>query len=166
MCREAYIQASIFSGIAQTCALIGAPLFGFLIDYTRSVHSTHKIICILISSSFAFIGYYSLYFSHPIHSSFLTILILMILIGLGEIGMVVSNLALVTESSSVASNSRGSVAGVSSACGALGILVISKLGGILFDGWNQGAPFLIVAVGHVIVICIAGYVILSNIYTK
>lgn len=69
------------------------------------------------------------------------------LAGLGEIGMVVGSLSLVT-SVSVPVHVRGAVAGVSSFCGAIGILVNTKLGGYLFDAWTEGAPFFLMAVGH------------------
>ena len=29
-CRDAYVLASILSGVAQTCALLGAPMFGYI----------------------------------------------------------------------------------------------------------------------------------------
>jgi predicted MFS family arabinose efflux permease len=80
-------------------------------------------------------------------------------VGLGEIGMIISNLSLVTSQATVSPKIRGSVAGVSSACGAIGILVSSKLGGALFDSWNEGAPFLLMALGHIVALFLAAYCI-------
>ncbi|KAI8851250.1 hypothetical protein BC829DRAFT_387673 [Chytridium lagenaria] len=62
--------------------------------------------------------------------------------------MVIGSLQLVTSNASVPSHMRGSVAGISSACGAIGILFTSKLGGWLFDNWFKGAPFMLLAIGH------------------
>lgn len=39
---------------------------------------------------------------------------------------------------------KGTIAGVYSLCGGLGILLLTKGGGLLFDKWNPGAPFWVV----------------------
>ena len=36
---------------------------------------------------------------------------------------------------------KGTIAGVYSLCGGLGILLLTKGGGLLFDKWNSGSPF-------------------------
>ncbi|KAK0645848.1 hypothetical protein B0T16DRAFT_428837 [Cercophora newfieldiana] len=41
---------------------------------------------------------------------------------------------------------KGSVAGVYSWCGGAAILLLTKLGGYLFDNWTNGAPFYMMAV--------------------
>jgi MFS family permease len=41
---------------------------------------------------------------------------------------------------------KGSVAGVYSWCGGAAILLLTKLGGFLFDSWSTGAPFYLMAV--------------------
>ena len=69
------------------------------------------------------------------------------LAGLGEMGMVVGALSLVT-SSSIPKHIRGSVAGISTFVGSIGILFNTKLGGYLFDVWTEGAPFFLIAMGH------------------
>jgi MFS family permease len=68
------------------------------------------------------------------------------LIGLGEIGMIVISLALVTK----IKESNGSVAGIYSFFGALGIMVNTQLGGYLFDTWTSTAPFFVMVIGHAI----------------
>jgi hypothetical protein len=40
---------------------------------------------------------------------------------------------------------KGSVAGVYSWCGGAAILLLTKLGGYLFDVWSTGAPFYLMA---------------------
>ena len=72
--------------------------------------------------------------------------------------MVIGSLSLVTNAS-IPPKVRGSVAGVSSFFGAIGILLNTKLGGYLFDSWKEGAPFLLVSIGHGIV-CIVAVVLL------
>ncbi|KAK3357748.1 hypothetical protein B0T25DRAFT_499284 [Lasiosphaeria hispida] len=41
---------------------------------------------------------------------------------------------------------KGSVAGVYSWCGGAAILLLTKLGGYLFDSWSPGAPFYLMAI--------------------
>jgi hypothetical protein len=41
---------------------------------------------------------------------------------------------------------KGSIAGIYSLAGGAGILLLTKLGGALFDSWTPGAPFFIMAI--------------------
>ena len=50
---------------------------------------------------------------------------------------------------------RGGVAGVYSLCGCIGIMIVSKVGGVLFDKWMKGAPFLLLGIGHGLVALLA-----------
>nr|KAJ3418993.1 hypothetical protein HK105_007548 [Polyrhizophydium stewartii] len=142
-CREAYVLSSIISGVTQTFALIGAPLFGFLAD------KLYRPLVLLIASVMAMVGYFLLFLSTDPHSkmNYFTAF----LVGVGEIGMVTLSLTFVT-ASSVPREARGGVAGVSSLFGAVGILIITKLGGYLFDSWSSGAPFFVVSVMHILCI--------------
>ena len=45
---------------------------------------------------------------------------------------------------------RGSIAGMYSLAGGAGILVLTKLGGVLFDSWLPGAPFFLMAIFNAI----------------
>ncbi|KAJ3289610.1 hypothetical protein HDU79_003914 [Rhizoclosmatium sp. JEL0117] len=145
VCAAAFKRASAISGVAQTFALVGAPLFGFLAD------RFHASNVVLFNALLGLISYLFMFYADPIQAYVFAIVIF---VGLSEIGLVIGNISLVTNSKSVDKSIRGSVAGVSSACGAVGILLSSKLGGWLFDHWREGAPFLVLAVGHLLaVIC-------------
>lgn len=61
------------------------------------------------------------------------------------IGMIITSLSLVTSNVFVNPEIRGSVAGCYSLVGVLGILISTKLGGILFDAWTYTAPFLVMS---------------------
>ncbi|KAJ3058362.1 hypothetical protein HDU98_005520 [Podochytrium sp. JEL0797] len=148
-CRDAYSRAMMVSGIAQTAALVGAPIFGILSD---RFHATNIV---LLSAIMGLISYTCMFFANPLLNSILAIAVFL---GLAEIGLIVCNMSLVTSSKSVDESVRGSVAGISSACGSIGILVTSKLGGYLFDNWKEGAPFLILAVGHLVAVLCGIYV--------
>lgn len=73
--------------------------------------------------------------------------------------MIVTSLSLVTCDLYVDPRVRGSVAGCYSVCGGLGLLVSSKLGGLLLDIWKPTAPFLVVAIFSLLCVVIALVVI-------
>jgi MFS family permease len=54
-------------------------------------------------------------------------------------------LGLVTSNEHVNPEIRGSVAGCYSLFGGLGLLITTKVGGLLFDVWSQTSPFLIMS---------------------
>jgi len=69
--------------------------------------------------------------------------------GISQIGFIVTSLGLST-GPYVDSSIRGSVAGAYSLTGGCGILLLTKLGGFLFDKWTPGAPFYIMALLNVV----------------
>eukprot|EP00743_Colponemidia_sp_Colp-15_P010293 GILK01011319.1.p1 GENE.GILK01011319.1~~GILK01011319.1.p1 ORF type:complete len:493 (-),score=44.09 GILK01011319.1:520-1935(-) len=135
-CPEAYRTASILSGIAQTCALVAAPLIGFLLDRTSRVNG------VILAAFAGILGYGSVYFiSNPASPALYGSVCL---IGVAEIAMIITSQVLVTQR--MRADLHGSVSGAFSFVGGLGILVGSQLGGFLFDKWTESAPFIIFAV--------------------
>ena len=53
---------------------------------------------------------------------------------------------------------RGSVIGTFTACGALGMLIASGVGGFLFDNWTNTGPFLFMGIINAGVLLFAIYV--------
>ena len=53
---------------------------------------------------------------------------------------------------------RGAVIGMVGFFGAVGILIISKLGGWAFDEWRPGAPFIIMSIANLVLLLFAIYV--------
>ncbi|KAI9594926.1 major facilitator superfamily domain-containing protein [Syncephalis fuscata] len=148
-CREAFKVASSLSGVAQVFALLGAPLFGFLSDrFSRGVS-------VMVAGLLGFIGCFGFGLGHSPTAGINYFW--MCLIGLGEIGTIVTSLAL-AGGYYVPEDIRGSVAGVYSFIGGLGIMLASKLGGTLFDIWWQGGPFVVMGVLHIVVFLAAGIV--------
>ena len=136
-------------------------MFGYLSD------KVSKPFSVFLSGIIGFAGYFWMFMSSDPTSKIMYFVVC--LAGLGEIGMVVGGLSLVT-SSCIPKEIRGSVAGVSSFFGALGVLFNTKLGGYLFDTWREGAPFFLIAIGHLIA-CILSFILLcidfvSNRYKK
>ncbi|KAJ3406026.1 hypothetical protein HDU80_000304 [Chytriomyces hyalinus] len=152
-CASAYSRAYMISGICQTAALLGAPLFGYLCDRISGVN------VVLLNAVIGCGFYFWMFAADPMKN---IVIFIVILVGLSEIGLVIGNLALVTNNESIDPSIRGSVAGISSVCGSIGILMTSKLGGYLFDKWNNGAPFFVLAIGHLIALLFGAYVVISQ----
>ena len=78
------------------------------------------------------------------------------MLGIGQISGILASQVLVAQEAPAAI--RGAVIGFVGFFGALGILVISKAGGIAFDLWRPGAPFLIMAGANAVLLIFALWV--------
>ncbi|KAJ9151942.1 Major facilitator superfamily transporter [Pleurostoma richardsiae] len=185
--RQAYILASILTGVSQLIALICAPLFGYV-----SSRSGRFNVPIVVATAFGIIGYAAFpNLSTPEYKDVKgrggtpAVFLLVSLIGISQIGAIVCSLGslgrgviaadvpapLDSESEgsrdqqweeteallgggpvSVAPQSasrvqlKGTIAGVYSWCGGAAILLLTKLGGFLFDKWTRAAPFYLMAI--------------------
>ncbi|KAL2022551.1 hypothetical protein VTK56DRAFT_5158 [Thermocarpiscus australiensis] len=190
-CRQAYVLASILTGVAQLVGLICAPVFGYLSSHTGRVNWP-----IIVATTFGIVGYIAFpQLSSPEYKDVggrggsPAVFLLAALIGISQIGAIVCSLGslgrgvlrvdivnLLTtpdadqatliespddehETAPLLENSvelpedtvsrlrlKGSVAGVYSWCGGAAILLLTKLGGYLFDSWSPGAPFYLMAI--------------------
>ena len=129
---DALNQAGIVLAISYGAALLGAPVFGILTD--RINRTTALMVTLVI----AFLGYTGTYFVTDPFSSLM--IIFMILVGLSEVGCIITSSVLIAQQSPL--RIRGSVIGIFNLTGAIGILVASKVGGYLFDGWRAAGPFV------------------------
>lgn len=66
--------------------------------------------------------------------------------GVRETAPLLENSAALPEDTVSRVRLKGSVAGVYSWCGGAAILLLTKLGGYLFDAWSTGAPFYLMAI--------------------
>ncbi|KAK0710874.1 hypothetical protein B0H67DRAFT_601741 [Lasiosphaeris hirsuta] len=66
--------------------------------------------------------------------------------GPGDTAPLLENEAALPEDTVSRVRLKGSVAGVYSWCGGAAILLLTKLGGYLFDSWSPGAPFYLMAI--------------------
>lgn len=186
-CRAAYVLSSILTGVAQLCALICAPAFGYLSHRSGQVNWP-----IIVSTVFGMIGYIIFpQLSSPEikdvdgRGGSPIIFLAAALIGVSQIGAIVCSLGslsqgvlavevpgtacrseeatiepdedesleddpLLTSSAQEEIGTRirlkGSIAGVYSLCGGAAILILTKVGGYLFDKLSTGAPFYMMAV--------------------
>lgn len=196
-CREAYTIASALTGVAETAALICAPLFGHLGARVVNGRSEWPLMGSAVIGVGGYVAFGFLRSPDAFHGdggqwAFIAV----ILIGISQIGAIVCSLGLLSrgvnnkvderddsagdlkrpptagtlrpgdtpgaesaetapllpstsraESKSVdRSRLKGTIAGMYSLAGGAGILLLTKLGGALFDSWTPGAPFFLLAI--------------------
>lgn len=141
--------ASKIVGYSQLMTLLGAPLIGWLGDrFGRG-----KLMCFVALLSAASQAS-MLFLSDP--TGKLAIL-LVCLQGFAQIGMIIGSMAVLA--AEAPPESRGAVGGVYSLWGALGIIVISKIGGSLADGWMKSGPFALIAGANLLLAIVSLFVL-------
>ncbi|WP_076790713.1 MFS transporter [Chlorobium sp. KB01] len=145
---EAVKKGMMIFIISQGAALLWAPVIGPLIDRWNRV--TALIVCMGLAS----VGYLSLGLVGNPHET--GSIIFFILLGIGQISSFLGAQSLIGQEAPKAE--RGSVIGMFNICGAAGILVITTVGGRLFDSMSPKAPFIVVGAINTVVMLAALYV--------
>lgn len=145
---EAVKKGMIIFIISQGAALLWAPLIGPFIDRWNRV--TALVVCMGLASA----GYLSLGLIGNPHEP--SSIIFFILLGIGQISSFLGAQSLIGQEAPKAE--RGSVIGMFNIFGALGILLITAIGGRLFDTVSPKAPFIVVGIANAIVMCAGLYV--------
>lgn len=152
-CHEGYVFAAILSGVAQTVALISAPIWGYFVDARR----IGKCNTLALAAIVGMIGNFGLSLIHSYSSNtynpktFICFFMISI-IGLSQIGLIISSMSVLSGIPN-AHDIMGSLSGLYSFCGGIGIMIISSLGGYLSDHWILG-PFFILGLFNVALLVI------------
>ncbi len=138
--------------IVQAAALVAAPIIGIMLD------RIDRVIGLIIAMILAGVGYLSLALvGDPFGTE---MYFAAVLIGFGEIAANLSSLSLVGKEAPA--KGRGAVIGMFSLFGALGILIVAKAGGILFDEVSRIGPFILVGAANLVVMVLAFIVLKLN----
>jgi MFS family permease len=141
-------QGALF-GIVQGCAMLWAPFFGWLADKINRV--TLVILATLLSiAGYGWMGY------TPDPAASAAAFGAAAMLGIGQASGILASQVLIGQEAP--GPIRGAVIGMVGFFGAVGILVISKVGGWAFDAWRPGAPFIIMAGANVVLLVFALYV--------
>lgn len=142
---EASAYALKFYILIQVFALCWLPFMGFILD------KLDRVAGVALAMFLAGTGYTSLYLiGDPLGPM---MWFSAVIIGMGEIS---ANLSTLTLIGSVApEKGRGAVIGMFSFCGAIGILLVAKVGGTLSETFGGIAPFVLVAVANIVVMVMA-----------
>jgi MFS family permease len=134
-------QATFMFVLIQLSSLLWAPVAGFLLD------RYHRLVCVVGALLIAGVGYTLLGLQaqpfSPIGYAGA------VLVGMGQMSCILSTTALLGQESPIAV--RGSVIGLASLCGAVGILATSFIGGYLFDHVAISAPIVLTGLANLIV---------------
>ena len=134
--------------VAQAAALVGTVGAIFFIDrYNRMT----ALACCMGLAALAYINL--LFVDNPLANSNLPFFIVL---GLGQIAAFMGSTTLIGKEAP--NTARGAVIGAFSVAGALGILVTSGAGGMLFDAIDPRAPFVLLGLMNLIVMASALYV--------
>ncbi|WP_113705209.1 MFS transporter [Nonomuraea lactucae] len=138
---EALARAGAVVGVSQMVALACAPLFGWLGDRMR------RQDLVIVAQLVAACAYLStLFVTDPLGAD---MMIVAVLIGVGEIAGITTAGPLLAQQ--VPAEVRGSAFGVHTLCGAAGIMILSALGGVLYDTWRPAGPFVAAGVAGLVV---------------
>jgi MFS family permease len=128
---EATAKAGMLFGLSQLAGLLWAYPIGLIVD------RMNRMTGMCIAFGLATVGYLALgQIDDPFGS---IILVACILAGMGESSAVIAGGVLIGQEAPA--KSRGAVLGTFSLMGATGIMILSFLGGVVFDKIGQTAPF-------------------------
>jgi MFS family permease len=133
---------------AQVAALVWAPILGPLLDRLDRV--TALTICMLLAA----IGNLSLLMLADPLAGYA--IVFFILLGIGQVSVFLSAQSLIGQEAPA--QKRGSVLGAFNLSGAVGILLVTWIGGYLFDAIHPSAPFVVVGSINVLLMLASLYV--------
>lgn len=142
-CLYALGSSSSMSGYSQLVALASTAFFSVASEYIP------KEWAVMVAGAVGACG--CIPFAFSIDPTTKMSLGFVILVAVGQYGMIISGMAMVA-GDHVDRNDNAAVSATYSFIGAVGIIVVSKLGGVLFDEWMKGAPFLLLGIGHVLIL--------------
>ncbi|MGQ9659137.1 MAG: MFS transporter [Thermochromatium sp.] len=149
---EAVKNGTIIFVLAQVAALVWSPMMGPLMDRLDRVTGLAVAMALAALGNLAVV-----WMVDPTPGSSWWFCVLL---GIGQISVYLASQSLVGQEAPL--NKRGSVMGAFNVAGALGILIITALGGRLFDGIAPYAPFVLVGAINVLLLALCVAVRLSG----
>lgn len=152
-CYDGYIFLAILTGVAQVVALVSSPLWGIVADIRR----LGSRVTLAAASIFGGVGSFCLCIFGSTSEIYdprrVSCFVWVSLIGLSQIGTIISSMSLLSQVGQRDSMRNhqviGSISGIYSLCGGVGILLITKIGGTWSDIWVFG-PFLLLGIFNVL----------------
>jgi len=129
---EALLKATGVFAVIQSAALFASPVIGILND------KINRVSALIVGMGLAAAGYIAFGLQDdPFGAGGIAVALIL---GVGQISAILAGTTLVGQE--VDPKITGATIGVWSLCGAVGVMFGSLLGGLLFDWWMPGAPFL------------------------
>jgi MFS family permease len=133
---EAFKQAVFLFVMVQVAALFWSPIIGILSD------RFNRLGVVMFAFGMAMLGY--MVFAANADPLNPLIIPICLLLGIGEVSAILASQALIGQDAKI--EDRGSIIGVFGACGAVGIIFATTLGGQIFDLVSPAAPFVMMGV--------------------
>lgn len=145
-CYEGYVFLAILTGVAQTVALVSAPVWGVLVDARKMGTS----VSLMVAAGLGAVGSFGLCLAGWKLDAYdprnVWCFLLVSCVGLSQIGTIIAGMSLLSAVGLSVQDHKhhviGGISGTYTLCGGVGILVITKLGGSWADRWVF-APFFI-----------------------
>jgi MFS family permease len=135
----------LFYILIQVFALCWLPILGLILD------RIDRGLGLALAMILAALGYFSLFMlADPLGPM---IWVCAVLVGIGEMSANLASLTLIGSEAPV--KGRGAVIGLFSLCGAIGILLVAKVGGTMSATFGPVAPFVLVAGANIAVLVLA-----------
>jgi len=149
---DANARGGVITGIGQTCGLLVAPLVGYICD------RLDRRVALGGAAAFNIIGYIGMAsMSSPTST---LALVCACFIGAGEMAVIVTSQALVTQVAPA--DSRGTTGGCMEFFGSVGIVSAAQIGGVLYDKVSHQSPFWLFAVVNASVAIAAATIVLRE----
>lgn len=130
--QEAAKSAGKLVALVSASQLLFAPVWGFILDRVDRMTAV-GIAMGMAGTAYLLVGFAA----DPLALAFIP---LAIILGVSESAAMLSGAAVIGQEAN--ENIRGSVVGLFNFCGSIGTLAIAVIGGLLFDAWMPGAPFV------------------------
>lgn len=129
-------KAFMMFGIVQLAALGWAFFMGLIAD------RANRMTAICIALTLATVGYTMVgWADDPLARSFIPIALLL---GMGEVSVIVTGGALFGQEARV--DMRGALVGVFNTMGGIGIIMVSGIGGVIYDALGRSTPFTMMGI--------------------
>ncbi len=141
---ESLARGGMLFGIVQSAAMVWAFLMGMITD------RLNRVTALCLALGLAGAGYLLLgNVEDPFAAAFIPVAIL---VGMGEVSVIVTAGALLGQEAR--RDLRGSIVGLYSAIGGVGILFATGVGGIIFDQLGRTAPFTLMGVLNLVLLAL------------
>lgn len=150
-CYDGYIFSAILTGVAQTVALVSAPFWGYLGDSCR----VGKFRTLTFAGLLGVVGNFGLSLvttKTNYNPKTVWCFVNVSIIGLSQIGLIISSMSILSGIEE-AHQIMGSLSGLYSFAGGLGIMIITLVGGLIADVWILG-PFFILGAFNVVLLVV------------
>lgn len=145
---QAFAHAGKLMGLMGAVTLLWMPIFGIIMD------KLNRVTGLALAMGLAAAGYGSMgIISSPLDNASLPFFVLL---AIGQGSAIIASVTLIGQEASAAE--RGTVVATNAWFGAIGILIATVLGGVLFDAVGPSAPFVMLGAFQGVVLLFAIYV--------